>query len=138
MKVPVGLQARALALLALSRVLLPRVGTTTTLKRLGRRGRRRDLDPLQATRAVRRAGRLVGGLCLPQCVALTALLQRSGGEPVLVLGCRRITDGTWTAHAWVQLDKNVLEPVQGGRNAPLARLRWADGWMPSAVPRNLL
>ena len=138
MNVPVGLQVRAVGMLASSRLLLARVGTTRTLLRLGRPGRGRALDPLVATRAVRRAGRLVGGLCLPQCVALAALLQRHGSEAELVLGCRRDGDGGWTAHAWVVTDGRVLEPVPGGRNAPLAILRCADGWLPSAVPQDRL
>jgi hypothetical protein len=138
MKVPIGLQVRAIAVLMLVRVLLKRTGTTGTLRRLARPGFGKDVDPQIATRAVRRAGRLVGGVCLPQCVALAALLQRAGREPTLVLGCRRGAGGNWTAHAWIEVGNDVHEPVPGGRNTALAQLRWADGWSPSAVPQEQL
>jgi hypothetical protein len=137
-KVPIGLQVQAIGMLARSRILLGRVGTTATLTRLGRPGKRKEIDPLIATRAVHRAGRLVGGTCLPQCVALTALLQQRARAPELVLGCRRNVDGEWTAHAWVLVDEHIYEPVPGGRNAPLAMLRYADGWLPTAVPQDRL
>ena len=137
MKVPLGLQLRAIVMLASARVLLKTKGTTETLRRLAAARRTsRAADPAVATRAVHRAGRLVGGLCLPQCVALTALLQREGRSPTLVLGCRRTAEGSWTAHAWVELEHDVLEPVKGGRNAPLAQLRHANGWTPSAVDQD--
>jgi hypothetical protein len=95
-----------------------------------------EIDPQRALRAVRRSSRIVGGLCLPQSVALAALLQRTGLEPALVLGCHRQSDGGWTAHAWVQVGVDMLEPVRGGRHAALAMLREADGWVPSAVPQD--
>jgi hypothetical protein len=92
------------------------------------------MDPRQALIAVRRAGRLVGGVCLPQTVALAALLQRGGYEPAVILGCLRVPDGTWSAHAWVELEGSVLEPVVSRGHTALACLRAADGWVPSAVP----
>jgi hypothetical protein len=126
---------RAVFLLAVSRVLLARRGTTATLRRLSdRRLRTRPLDPRGALVAVRRAAKIVGGACLPQAVTLASLLQRHGHEPVLILGCLRIPDGTWSAHAWVDLDGDVLEPVTSRTHAALACLDAATGWVPSPIP----
>lgn len=131
----IGLVGRAVANLAVSRILLGRIGTTGTLRRLtGRRRPRPDVEPQQALIAVRRAAQIVGGVCLPQAVALAALLQRHGHTPTVILGCLRVPDGSWSAHAWVQLEDAVLEPVVSSGHTALACLRAADGWVPSAVP----
>jgi hypothetical protein len=127
----IALFLRAGALLALSRLMLLRSSTTQTLRRLSARTRSAAPDPVAALRAVRRAGRVVGGACLPQAVALAAMLQRGGQEPTLVLGCLRTLDGSWSAHAWVELGDLVLEPVTSNRHATLAYLNAANGWTPS-------
>ena len=125
------LLARALIVLAVSRATLERHGTTRTIKRLAG-GRPIRSEPVDVLHAVRRAGRIVGGACLPQSVALAALLQRAGRSPVLILGCSRTADGSWTAHAWVEVGDDILEPVKGGRHAKLARLDACGGWLPAA------
>jgi hypothetical protein len=126
------LQARALVLLGRARVLVPRLGTSVALERLARPRWRWALDdPRLGLRAIRRAARIAGGNCLPQSVALTALLQRAGHAPDLILGCRRGGDGAWTAHAWVELGGDVLEPVVADEHAPLARMSVTNGWRPS-------
>jgi hypothetical protein len=65
-------------------------------------------------------------------VALTALLEHGEQHPTLVLGCR--PDGqTWSAHAWVTVGDEVLEPVRGGPHAELALLEAATGWVPTRL-----
>jgi len=127
------LQLRAVALLGTSRVLLRRRGTTATLRVLTRaRAGTTYVDPHAARRAIRRAGRLVGGQCLAQSVALTAVLARANLDPTLALGCRPQGEDPWTAHAWVIVDGEVLEPVAGLPHAELARLDGARDWVPAA------
>ena len=74
----------------------------------------------------------MGGECLPQAVALTALLERAGAEPVLVLGCHRRPDGGWDAHAWTRIDDRVFDPEPSGDYAELAWCRAEDNWVPAA------
>jgi hypothetical protein len=127
-----ALFARALVLVAASRLLLRRHTTTDSLRRLARgNGSARRLDPLDALTAVRRAARIAGGACLAQAVALTALLQRAGHEPTLVLGSHRDAKREWSAHAWVEVDQLLLEPVITVEHASLAKLKAANGWTPS-------
>ncbi|MGH2759723.1 MAG: lasso peptide biosynthesis B2 protein [Actinomycetota bacterium] len=126
-----ALQLRALAAVVASRVLLSRGTTTDALRRLTRRGTKKSLDPLTALMAVRRAARIAGGACLPQAVALTALLDRAGFAPVLVLGSHLDAKRQWTAHAWVEADRFVLEPVITVEHEPLANLTATNGWTPS-------
>jgi hypothetical protein len=83
---------------------------------------------------VRRAGRVVGGVCLAQSVALAALLEHGGQHPTVVLGCRP-ESRTWSAHAWVTVGDEVLEPVRGGPHAELATLEAANGWVPTRPER---
>jgi hypothetical protein len=127
------LHARALALVTAARFLLPRRGTAATLRRLGPPPRERGpVDTDAALAAVQRASRLAGGACLPQSVALAALLRRDGGAPVLVVGCQRYEDRTWGAHAWVRLDGRVLDPDPCGEHADLAWYRSANDWQPGS------
>ena len=127
------LHARAVVAVALARVLLRRHDTTWTLRRLAKPGRRgsRPLPTGSALLAVQRAGRVLGAACLAQSVALTALLARSGGKPVLVLGCRRYEDRHWGAHAWVVSDGAVFEPVPADKHDELAQLDAAHAWTPT-------
>jgi hypothetical protein len=67
---------------------------------------------------------------LAQSVALTAVLEHGQQHPTLVLGCRH-EDGTWSAHAWVEVGNEVLEPVRAGPHAELARLDGTTGWVPT-------
>jgi hypothetical protein len=76
---------------------------------------------------------LVGGDCLPQAVALTALLRGGGHEPSLILGCRKNRSGGWSAHAWVEIGQDVLEPGGGTGFARLARLNRESDWVPSPL-----
>lgn len=124
-------------LLLCTRVLLSRRGTTATLRLLTRRitGRASESEPRAALRAVRRAGRVLGGACLVQSVALTAVLERGDQHPTLVLGCRPQDGQLWTAHAWVIVGGEVLEPVRGQAHAELARLNASNQWVPSPADR---
>jgi hypothetical protein len=123
---------RALVLLATTRLLLRRHGTTGTLQRLARQRQARPVAPEDALTAMRRARYLVGGRCLPQAIALTALLQQGGNDPVLVLGCHRRPNGSWDAHAWTRVDGRVLDPDPSGDYAELAWCRREDDWVPAA------
>ena len=124
------LQARALGLVVAARILLRRRDTTSALRRLARPGRRvRPVQPEAALSAVRRAGRMAHATCLPQSVALVALLERGGGAPVLVLGCRRYPNREWGAHAWVEADDRVWEPVIAAAHQELAQMDSAHAWM---------
>lgn len=125
------LQLRALAAVLASRLLVRRGTTTEALRRLTRGGSRGDIDPLQALAAVQRASRIAGGACLPQAVALTALLERAGLAPVLILGSHLDAKRQWSAHAWVEAEGLVLEPVLTVEHEPLANLTAANGWSPS-------
>lgn len=125
------LQLRALTAVLASRLLLSRVTTTDALRRMTRGKKRGEVDPLHALAAVQRASRIAGGACLPQAVALTALLERSGHDPALVLGSHLDTKRRWSAHAWVEADGLVLEPVITVEHEPLANLTAANGWSPS-------
>ena len=129
----VVLHGRALFYVALARALLRGHDTTWTLRRItrARSPRARHVDGDSAVVAVRRAGRMAKATCLPQSVALVALLARDGVDPVLVLGCRRYEDRTWGAHAWVELGEKVLEPVPAGAHEELAVLQRSKAWIPT-------
>jgi hypothetical protein len=77
---------------------------------------------------------VAGGKCLAQSVAVAALLEHDHQHPTLVLGCRQ-EGRSWSAHAWVILGGEVLEPVRGGPHAELARLEAATGWVPTPPER---
>ena len=127
------LQARALALVTAARLLLPRRGTAATLRRLAPPPRARGtVDTGAALLAVRRTSRVAGGACLPQSVALAALLRRDGAAPVLVVGCQRYENRTWGAHAWVRVDTTVLDPDPCGEHAELAWYRSENDWQPGS------
>jgi hypothetical protein len=127
-----ALHARALALVATARFLLPRRGTAETLRRLAPRRSAPAVDPELALTAVRRARKVVGGACLPQAVALAALVHRGDAEPVLVVGCQRYPNRTWGAHAWVRVDGQVLDPDPCGEHADLAWYPARNAWQPGS------
>lgn len=81
---------------------------------------------------MQRVSRRLGGACLPQSVALAALLRRDGEEPVLVVGCQRYENRTWGAHAWVRVSDSVLDPDPCGEHADLAWYRSVNDWQPSS------
>lgn len=117
-------------MVALSKLLLLRLRTTTVLAMLaGNRSRHGgDLDTGSAARAVAMAARLLGADCLPQSVALASLLQRWGGSPTVVLGCRLYGPGRWGAHAWVETDGKRFDSLGDVEHAELARLSAARRW----------
>jgi hypothetical protein len=133
-------ELRVAILLVAVRLVLPRIGLAATLKRFARPGpspsvaaRRNggavDVVGQSAVEAVQRAARRTGGgTCLAQSVVLTALLIRTGADPEVVLGCRRYQDGHWGAHAWVELDGRLLEPVRADEHTELTRCRASAGW----------
>jgi hypothetical protein len=85
----------------------------------------------EALLAVQRAGRVTRAACLAQSIALVAMLERDGRDTVLVLGCRRYADRQWGAHAWVEAEGKVLEPVAAGAHEELAQLDAAHAWIPT-------
>jgi hypothetical protein len=128
------LQGRAVALVAAARLLLKRHDTTSVLRRLAKRpARQRALDVEAALVAVQRAGRLAKATCLPQSIALAALLTKAGKAPELVLGCRRYEDRHWGAHAWLIADGVVLEPVPAGQHIELAQMSAENNWLPAST-----
>lgn len=118
-------------MVALSKLLLMKLRTATVLNVLaGRRQSRgrRDLDPYMAARSVAAASRLLRADCLPQAVALAALLQRAGTAPSVVLGCRFYGPSRWGAHAWVEADGERFDSLANEEHAELARLTAAGRW----------
>jgi hypothetical protein len=126
------IHASAFVLLVAARALLPRVGTAAAMKRLARsrrsRPRRSEVDVRRTAFAVRRVARTLRLECLHESVALAASLHRDGYAPALVLGCRRTAEGTWTAHAWVELDGDAVEPLGASGHAAIARFSARDDW----------
>ena len=127
-----ALAVRATALVVLARLLLKRRDASEVLRRLAGggpgHGPARDVHPDEALVAVRRAGRITGGECLPHSIALAALLQRGGQSPVVVLGCRRYGPQEWGAHAWVEVGGGRYDPLWQPDHAALARLSAAHDW----------
>lgn len=116
---------------AVSKLLLVKLRTTTVLTLLAGRwrgGRPLPIDSELAARAVAAGARLVHADCLPQAVALAALLQRSGTAPAVVLGCRYYGPSRWGAHAWVEADGKRFDPLAHEAHAELARLTAAGRW----------
>ena len=120
----------AAALVALSKLLLMKLRTTTVLRLVaGYRSRRpRGVDPDMAARSVASASRLLRADCLPQAVALAAILQRSGRSPAVVLGCRFYGPSRWGAHAWVEADGKRFDSLEHTEHAELARLTASGRW----------
>jgi len=127
------LQLRMTALLAATKRSLRRRDTTATLRRLVPGRRWADFDAVAGMRAVRRASRALGANCLEQSVALTVATTRAGGNPELILGCRRYPDGVWGAHAWIVLDAHVYDPLPSGEHQALASISAGTRWIPAPI-----
>lgn len=127
------LELRAFVAVARARRLLAREGTVAALRSLTADRDAPVTGHDDALRSVRRAGRVLRAPCLPQAVALTALLHGSAQTPTMVLGCRRYGAGQWGAHAWVEVAGAVLDPLPSGAHQVLARCDAAHGWVPRAV-----
>lgn len=124
-------------LVAISKLLLMKWRAPAVLNLLaGSRPRRaRGLDPDMAARSVAAASRLVRADCLPQAIALAALLQRDGRSPAVVLGCRFYGPSRWGAHAWVETDGKRFDTLaEHAEHTELARLTASSRWQ--ARPRN--
>jgi hypothetical protein len=112
--------------------LLRRRRTTQAIRALIRRGPRVEgSDARGMAYTVRRISEKLHIDCLPQSVALAAMLERAGANPVLILGCRRSDDAAWVAHAWVEV---AGEPLDAGASAfmRLAQLSADGAWVPAA------
>lgn len=128
---PWWLSASATVVVALAKLLLTRLRTTTVLTALAGADRSRlrgRVDPDQAATSVATAARILRAECLPQAVALAALLQRGGASPTVVLGCRFYGENSWGAHAWVEVDGRRFDPLAGHEHAELGRLSAAGRW----------
>lgn len=133
---PWWLKAAAAVTVAVSKVLLTRLPTPTVLTALAGRGRARErrlIDPGAAASSVAAAGRILRADCLPQAVALAALLQRGGSDPTVVLGCRLYGPNQWGAHAWVEVGDERFDPLPGQEHSELARLSAAGHWRVDAI-----
>lgn len=128
-----GLLARALLLVAMTRVglhLLP----FSTLRRLLDRISKRPADPLHRGRtspqqivwAVKAAGRQLpwASTCLTEALTGQVLLHRQGYPATLHIGVAKGPISQFQAHAWLESDgKTVLGGARtSGQYAPLARL----------------
>jgi hypothetical protein len=121
-------------MVARARALLRSNDTATALVRLTSAGSIAPVAPEQGLSATRFAGRIVGGACLPQAVALTAMLARAGGNPELVVGSRRYPTGVWGAHAWVEMNNARLDVVPAGEHVELARFGQSSNWQAVGSP----
>lgn len=128
---PWWLSTAATVAVALAKLLLSRLRTTAVLTALAGPDRSRlrvRLDPDQAAASVATAARILRAECLPQAVALAALLQRGGASPTVVLGCRFYGENSWGAHAWVEAGGRRFDPLSGHEHAELGRLSAAGRW----------
>ncbi len=71
---------------------------------------RQLVDVAFITRAVHGLGRRLRLTCLPRSLALCSLLREQGHPAVVRIGVRREA-GQLLAHAWVELDGDVLGEV---------------------------
>lgn len=126
----------ATVVVALSKVLLTKLRTATVLNLLAGSTTRGsgDLDPDMAARSVAAASRWLRADCLPQAVALAALLQRNGRSPAVVLGCRFYGPNRWGAHAWVETEGRRFDSLEHTAHTELARLTASSRWQ--AGPAN--
>lgn len=84
-------------------------------------GRDAGWPPDRIAWSVRVASRGVpGATCLTQALATQALLALAGRSSRLRIGVGRDEDGTFRAHAWVEVDDRVV--IGGGRLDRFARL----------------
>ena len=86
--------------------------------------------PAELARAVDRVLARAPGLwhhtCLRRAVILTALLRRAGHDADVVLGVRRVADGSLEAHAWIRCEG--IEPfLEAAPAEPFIPLESASG-----------
>lgn len=68
--------------------------------------------------------------CLPRALATQLLLRRRGGGASLCFGVARDGDGPLTAHAWVELDGEILI----GAVPELERFKLVKSWPGPPAP----
>jgi hypothetical protein len=130
----VALQIEMLRAMLAARRLVKADGIEPTLRVLTRSVGAPPLLAAQAARAARRLHRLLGrGTCLEESAALAAVLARHGGQPELILGCRRHPGGEWGAHAWVVADGATHDLVPSGEHTALTRYRPVTEWRAEAL-----
>jgi len=114
------------------RRLLARRGLEPTLHRLGDRRARwggRVLAPEVVT-AAERAQRVLGRrTCLEEAVVIASVLTRHGRRPTIIVGCRRLGDGVWGAHAWTEVDGVRYDQQPAQDHQALARYAAASNWI---------
>ncbi len=67
-----------------------------------------EVDPDLVGRCIRRAARLVlRGTCLTQALSIQLMLARRGRPSTLRFGASK-TEGTFSAHAWVEVDGRIV------------------------------
>lgn len=108
-----ALVRRSLLLLPLAATLLRARGMAHTKASLDRLGRRTSPDsaaltPREIARLVDAAASLLGTRCLPRSIVLCHLLRHGGVAGEMRLGVSKLPDGSLSAHAWVELDGQVL------------------------------
>ena len=103
---------RASGMILLSAIGIRTLGFHRTRSRVESLGQRKQRAAAECVRAIRRARRLspFGGNCLSQSLALLWLLRRAGHEGEIKIGVKP-ADGRMLAHAWVELDGEVIDPA---------------------------
>ena len=124
-----GLQHRAALIAALARIALwtlPWRSTQRVLENVTRGravSRRPALSASAVARAVQGSTRFVPrATCLVQAITAATLLCRSGRRVELVMGTPWNRAGAFEAHAWLELDGEVVVGGDISNHAELARL----------------
>ncbi len=120
------LLVRALAWVVLARVALwfvPFTRLRAAADGLRPSSFRRGADPRRIAWAVERSARVVPrATCLSQALAADAMLRRAGRMPTLRIGVAKDA-GTLEAHAWLELDGEVLVGDHGDERYTLLEPR---------------
>jgi hypothetical protein len=119
--------ARALGWLIAATVAVRVLSYTAITRLIGRipaaRSSRRAMTPVECATAIRRAARIWPAQCLPQAIAGSCLLRRSGRVPTVTLGVAA-EGGRVDAHAWLQCDGVTVTGGDVDRHyTPLAAAR---------------
>ena len=120
--------ARALGWLIAATVAVRVLSYNTITRLIGRipaaRSPRTAMTPVECATAIRRAARIWPAQCLPQAIAGSCLLRRSGRVPTVTLGVAAAEGGRVDAHAWLRCDGVTVTGGGADRHyTPLASAR---------------
>jgi hypothetical protein len=119
---------RALGWLMAATVAVRVLSYNTITRLIGRipaaRSPRTAMTPVECATAIRRAARIWPAQCLPQAIAGSCLLRRSGRVPTVTLGVAAAEGGRVDAHAWLRCDGVTVTGGGADRHyTPLASAR---------------